>query len=336
MKAFINKKTCSLWGTALMCMAAFTLIACGSDDDDEGESGNTPSGPVVTYNGNLITYNGDSYFSYDKKGRCVKITNEDEIWTIDYEKGILYEGYTDDEDLVLPMQIAFTKEGYIKKLFAEIQENVDGVNVKISGTVNIEYDSNGHVTSGTSNLTTTAKAGAATYTQYSKSSCKYTWEGDLMTKSVCDEEEAEEGEKWTSYSTCVITYGDTENKYRQWSHSFDNCSYMADYLGFVGLLGKAPSKFIQSDVEKETSTYNDGDPRTDEYTYNVTCDLNNAGIINTEKIGYQIYQYQYDSYSRSATRAVANSQRCSSRPLFLNAKELKKRIHDVATKVNKQ
>lgn len=55
MKAFINKKTCSLWGTALMCMAAFTLTACGSDDDDEGESGNTPIGPVVTYNGNLIT-----------------------------------------------------------------------------------------------------------------------------------------------------------------------------------------------------------------------------------------------------------------------------------------
>lgn len=336
MKTYFNKKTCSLWGTAfLLCMTGFTLTACGSDDDDEGGSGNVPSGPVVTYNGNLIIYNGESYFSYDEKGRCVQVFNEDEIWTIDYEKGILKQGYA-DEDWELPMQITFTKEGYIKKLVAEIQENVDGVNVKISGIINLEYDSNGHITSGSSNTTTTAKVGATTYTQYGKTSCKCTWEGDLMTRSFCDEEESEEGEKWTSYSTNAITYNNMENKYCQWSHAFGNSSFMDDYLGFVGLLGKAPSKFIKSYVEKETSTNNDGEPSTDVDTYDVSYELNNAGIINTEKIGYQFYQYQYNSQSIASTRSVANSQRHSPTALLFSAKELKKHIHDVAAKVKKQ
>ncbi len=335
MKTFMNMKNYFLCGIMLLGMATFTLTACGDDDDDEGGSGNAPSGPVVTYGGNLVTYNGDSYFQYDEKGRCVQITNDDEIWTIDYEKGILYEGYTDDEDLELPMQITFTKEGYIKQLRAEIQENIDGVTVKISGLVNIGYDSNGHVTSGSSNLTTTAKAGAVTYTQYSKSSCEYTWEGDLMTKSFCSEEEAEEGEKWTSTSNCEISYRNVENKYCQWSHAFTNASFMADYLGFVGLLGKAPSKFIKSYVDKEISIYNDGDPRTSEYTYNVEYELNNAGAINTEKCGYQSYQYQYNSYSRSATRAASNIQLCPTKALYLSAKEMRKHIHEVAAKLKK-
>lgn len=263
-----------------------TVLGCGftscGDDDD-----NTPQDPTTTTEGNLLRRTGDMSFSYDNEGRCTTVSfdgDRDDLISIDYGKRtITMDGET--------YNVTFNSSGYVTELNASFNEREDGYIMKVEGQITLNYDGNGHLTSGTSAFTGTISAGnGQTYTEKDNSSIRYTWNGDLLTNVYC-EEESKVNDIATERETTTydISYSDTDNKDCRWNHAAEDFTMTEDGMGFTGLLGKAPAKLAASYTENETDNGLQDRPSTKKVTYT----LNSNGTIKTEKVGNDNYTYTY-------------------------------------------
>lgn len=283
-------------------VVACGITSCSSDDDDNG--GSTPQGPTATYGGNLLQRTGNMNFIYDDKGRCIEVRLDDVrdgLMFIDYDKHTMTM-----EDEVY--NVRFNSSGCITELSASVSEREDGYTWKMDGRVTFNYDSNGHLTGGTSTATGTVSGNGERYTESESASAKYTWSGNLLTKVYCEEESKEDGEVTNSETTTYeITYSDTDNKYCQWTHAAESYYMAGDCMGFAGMFGKASAKLVASYTESEIDNGQENRPTTT----NVTYTLNSDGTIRTEKVGYSTYTYTYLSYGNNDESDEAKSHSLS-------------------------
>lgn len=256
----------------MMMLSAGALCSSCSDDDNEGNAnGNAPSTPLTSQAKVLLTQLDDEYFEYDEKFRPVAAMNYDdyddewqEEWRINYGKGTisLYDGECPD------VTCTINAKGYITKISGTVSY-IDEDNAQFSETYtgSFEYDGDNHLIS--LQYTGDAKITEGSNVEYDHyvSIEKYTWDnGNLVEAKVTDQSDNDTYEYTTEF-----TYGEQENKYRQYPGSWTY--YDTHTMYAVGLCGIGPKNLPTS----QRTRYNSYDEELfAEYT------LNEDGTIKQE------------------------------------------------------
>ena len=317
----------------LMAVCAMTLSACGDDDDDNG-------GLLLT---SISCQSGSSNYmntyciNYDAKLRPYKYSFEyddfaNDILIIDYDNGKMDIPDPDwDGDGVWPsnLSLSFNSKGYITKVKGSwsyaYADNYAG-----SLEWNASYDKDGHLTE----MTTTEEEKSDEYNDKGISKTTLSWTGGNLVSYNSDskwfDEDGELDE--SENSTGTFTYGNQQNKYKQYPAIFT----VSDFNGLfnMGLFGLGPNNLPTSYNEVYVDEY-EGNKYEDRENYTSTFTLNDNGSIDTEvwtdnRDNYpRKYMYSYsdvNSVSKGITRSVAMTS-------TMSASDKAKRIRDFMHKL---
>ncbi|MGN0036376.1 MAG: hypothetical protein ACI36X_04050 [Bacteroidaceae bacterium] len=327
MKSFLLTKLPVL----VLSICAGVCTSCKDDDEDGFEDAGAPQGPAVEFDGKLLTNVGGSTFVYDKKGRCVSMTDRyGDGMKIFYDEGVCVYYYDNKEEG--RGDISFNKRGYISHITYD-SSGSDGDWVSTE-SVNFTYNSNGNLIAVSMSGSYVGVEDGNPYKETWTDEAEYTWKNGNLASVYGVFTDIENGEMFKEIVETTCTYGKQENKFRQWTESMNDTYYLEEFIGlvgFTGMLGVAPmnlvSKVEYQEEEKEydatgkiisSETYTD----SEEYTYV----LNEDGSIQKEQADYSTYLYTYSEFgnSSSVTAPVRTMQRSERvRPFFFK----KHRMH---------
>ena len=275
----------SLFAMMMVAMVSVSFVSCSDDDDDENGGGNSNGGSSVGLNnplakeGNLLLTkvecsNSDYSFEikYDSKNRPVSIVySEDDIISIDYEKGMLgYDGEFIDH-------VTFTSQGFLKAMSYNMSYGGDYE----KGSTTCSYDADGHLTKVDGNWQYKEDG------EYGSETFGYTFEwanGNLFNSSSYSK--GNEGNfTWDEKDDRIVEYSNYENKFRQLTHGLISVLDVEDDFAVAGLYGIGPKNLPKRVVEEDKTT-------TFEY------ELNQDGTIRQEKV---VMDYGSDEYTRTYT-----------------------------------
>ncbi len=278
---------------SIMMMLSAGAVCCSCSDDDEANANSYAAGnPLVSQGKVLLTQLGHTRYEYDENFRPVAAYyyNEEE-WSINYEKGLisLYDGELPN------LSCSFNSKGYITKIKGSFSESEYEDGVKITEEMTFEYDGEGHLISlRDTEVVEGSKFGSEPYDMRDE----YTWErGNLVKMERIDLTGEDSYDSWT----IEATYGEQENKYRQYPGDWtsnDEATMLA-----AGLCGIGPKNLLAS------YTYNGSKPISVEYI------LNEDGTIKQEN-SRGIFDFVYtpiEQYLPSAPKAVSTRSTTASR-----------------------
>ncbi len=284
---------------SIMMMLSAGAVCCSCSDDDEANANSYAAGnPLVSQGKVLLTQLGHTRYEYDENFRPVAAYyyNEEE-WSINYEKGLisLYDGELPN------LSCSFNSKGYITKIKGSFSESEyeDGVKYteEMTVTMTFEYDGEGHLR--TERYTEDSKytEGSEVETEHYDECEEYTWEqGNLVKMERKDDSESR---------TIKATYGEQENKYRQYPGLWSNCDEVT--MRAAGLCGIGPKNLLAS----YSKAYGSSKP----YEHSVEYILNEDGTIKQENSG-EIFDFVYtpiEQYLPSAPKAVSTRSTTASR-----------------------
>lgn len=292
---------------SIMMMLSAGAVCCSCSDDDEANANSYAAGnPLVSQGKVLLTQLGHTRYEYDENFRPVaayygNYSPEDE-WRINYEKGLisLYDGELPN------LSCSFNSKGYITKIKGSVEsEYEDGE--KITEEMTFEYDGEGHLISlRDTEVVEGSKVASEPYDMRDE----YTWErGNLVKMERIDLTGEDSYDSWT----IEATYGEQENKYRQYPGVWSDCDE-ATMLA-AGLCGIGPKNLLAS--YSVAYGYDSSKP----YEHSVEYILNEDGTIKQENSG-EIFDFVYtpiEQYLPSAPKAVSTRSTTASR-LFVHEK----------------
>ena len=290
--------------------AGFT--ACGDDDKDENDPipvpvDRIPANAVYTTKaGNKVVVRDISGygFTYNTDGLCTQLGS----MNIFYSGGLIIYGDTQ-------AKFKMNEMGYITEADCVYSQKETETSVSQEVKSRFTYNGDGYLvkiteegTQSEMNLTT----GVDSYMEWTTEST-YSWNGGKLIKRSCLQTGETNGEKYRWSQVCVIQSGGVENILGQYTDAYSQIAYsnLGDIIPLIGLLGKAPSEFIQS-VAASTS-YIDSENQEDStvvLTWNY--DFNTNGTIATETVrdsdgNENVWKYSYDILSNSLLAAPARS-----------------------------
>lgn len=283
---------------SIAIIGAMGVVSSCSSDDGDG-NGSAPDGPTAVYDGNLLTKAGNYTFAYDEKGRCVSIKEYgDKLYSFDYESGTI----TMDDDFDTPYNVSFTRDGYISRIWAKMNEKVEGMSVKLNGETTFDYDSSGHFISGSSSFEITVSGQGMSYSEKDESEAKLTWNNGNLTNVALKESGYDDEDEYDSTTTVEISYSNTPNEFKQWTFAQEGASMATECLGLAGLMGIGTADLINS----YTENYIEAGNRTETHTYSVSYQTNSIGLISQERLNGSSYNYSYTAFDDESAGSRAN------------------------------
>ena len=304
---------------SIMMMLSAGAVCCSCSDDDEGNANSyAASNPLASQGKVLLTQLDYECFEYDENLRPVAAYYDDygleDEWRINYEKGLisLYDGEYPN------LSCSFNSKGYITKIKGSVSESEyeDGVKYteEMTVTMTFEYDGEGHLRTHRYTEDSKYTEGSEVETEHYDDCEEYTWEQGNLVKM--ERKYLTEEDKDDNY-IIEATYGEQENKYRQYPGDWSN--YDDKTMLAVGLCGIGPKNLLASYRKSYGSHY--GYERSVEYI------LNEDGTIKQEIwSGGDTYDFTYtpiEQYLPSAPKAVSTRSTTVSR---LSAREKAERL----------
>lgn len=265
---------------AACCLLATGFTACGDDDDENGEgpggTGNTlpdvSTDLGIQHPVTSISGDEDSYFQYTDGKLTSGHTDTDLNFNIsqnplaiNFSWNDSYGGSTGTFN-----NIRVNNSGFITSANISITDDYgDGDVYHITGSANIQYDGEGHITE--KNVEIKDEESTDKYT------ITYTWNNGNLMRIRIDDQYTELGYGTENYTEIYeYTYDEDRTKnpntgiylYEMWYSTFD-------FMWYAGLLGKTtrnmPTSMTSIDIEDGVETY-----RT---TYNFTTSYNPDGSV---------------------------------------------------------
>lgn len=292
--------------------AGFT--ACGDDDKDENDPipvpvDRIPANAVYTTKaGNKVVVRDISGngFTYNTDGLCTQAG----VLNIFYSGGLMIDGVTKSQT-----KFKMNEMGYITEADCVYSLKDTETSMSQETKYRFTYNGDGYLmkiteegTQSEMNLTT----GVDSYMEWTNESTN-SWNGGKLIKQSSLQTGETNGEKYRWSQECVIQSGGVENILGQYTDAYSQVMYssLSDIIPLIGLLGKAPSEFIQSVAVSENyiDSENQGD-FTGVMTWNY--DFNTNGTIATETRrdfdgNETVWTYSYDILSNSLLAAPARS-----------------------------
>ena len=233
--------------SAAMCI---TAVSCGDDESEEPGAGNVTSSPSlsdfggvrlskVSYDSGDNTYEYFTSFDYNSYGLLTRVVDGNDQIIFDYQKATLSfvgDDYRQDTRFTTDTKGHLTGFTFSDK----DEEGYTGVL-----TYTFRYDDADHLLHAEYNSVSTSPEGSTSSTTII--TFDFTWDGDLLTKSVCNGEESGSAytKKWKSTST--YSYTDApDNRYMQYTSrlvSDIDLDSSIEPIMHVGMLGKGPAKY---------------------------------------------------------------------------------------------
>lgn len=316
---FLKKLSAAFLPVCIMIAGALAFASC-SDDDDNGNGGSS-GGATTAINGKLLTKVGDYNFVYDNKNRLTEIYNNyEKLFEIDYSNG---KAIIEDEE---EAKLSFTKNGYISKISMSWTDKDEDYSEKGNGSISLSYDGNGHLTNiKMSSSASGVDEGESFHESYS-GEYNITWSNGNMVKVVDKYVEKYDGEKETYNTTYTLSYGSTDNAFKQYTEALAYPLEIdgLEYVTYAGLLGKSSAK-LPSSIEEVEIHKEYGEPEnTSTYNYYSSYTLNEDGSVKSEYFDRSTVNYYYaattaeaKAFDKTAFRAAKQSERkLSFRSLF--------------------
>ncbi len=298
---FLKKLSAAFLPVCIMIAGALAFASC-SDDDDNGNGGSS-GGATTIINGKLLTKVGDCNFVYDEKNRLTKIYNNYEtLFEIDYSNG---KAIIEDEE---EAKLSFTKNGYISKISMSWTDKDEDYSEKGSGSISLSYDGNGHLTNiKMSSSASGVDEGEKFHESYS-GEYNIIWSNGNMIKVVDKYVEKYDGEEETYNTTYTLSYGSTDNAFRQYTEALAYPLEIdgLEYVTYAGLLGKSSAK-LPSSIEEVEIHKEYGEPEnTSTYSYYSSYTLNDDGSVKSEYFDRSTVNYYYAATTAEA-KAIENT-----------------------------
>lgn len=226
------------------------------DDSDNDQPGNVNIQAIAKlcdFGGVRLTKIGGSEwstsFGYNKDGAIIAMNDQYSGLTIDYKK---CTATITEDDFTQECKFTLDKQGRLASL-SWSGEDEDGP-VKLE--YKFQYNDAGHLIRQTYHSDSDAG-----YWAHDDADV-YTWEGDLLVKSVSTSTEKQGEDVRTEVSTCTFSYiGAPDNRYKQFTDHLVGCMSLDSSFGellLVGILGKGPAKYptcIISDYDRTDYSY---------------------------------------------------------------------------------
>lgn len=272
---------------------------------------------------------------YDKKGRCVSMSDQyGDGLKIFYDEGVCVYYYDNEEEG--RGDISFNKSGYISRMTFD-SSGSDGYGNWVSKeSANFTYNSTGNLLSISISGSYVGIEDGEPYKETWTDEAEYTWKNGNLVSAYGVSTDIENGEMWKEIVETTCTYGQQENKFKQWTESMNetyNIGEFVELVGFTGMLGVAPMNLISKvESEEEEKEYDAAGKIIDSNTYTdseeFTYVLNENGSIQKEVADYSTYLYTYSEFGNSSSvaapaRTMQRSESARPRSFFLK----KHRMH---------
>ncbi len=275
------------------------VCAC-SDDDDEGGSSSPKAGvSIITTNDGeelvLTDYGGYMHFTYDSQGRCTSSTGNEDDYIMSYDP---FEVTVDEP---ISLSFSFNGSGYVSKISYSYEED------DFSGTVNLSYDSDGHLTKAAESY-----KGSDKWSSWSgTTTATYTWKSGDMTKVVVDWKDVDtEDGTYTSHTEYTYEYSSTVNEYKQITRLINDGFEGAEIpflseLGFIGYFGRGtthlPMSYNVTYEEDDNGKKWSGSSSSGTWTYTKNSNGTLKEAIDSGDYTHPFTYATVGSSSRSAT-----------------------------------
>lgn len=251
-----------------------------------------PTPTITDANGKevQVTSAGGYYFTYDKKGHLLSISDKDQTYLVQEKEFIIS---SDDEEEVFTSKFTFDKNDRVTKIeFSGTEYEKE----TWEGTYGFTYDSNERLKSSSYVVNWKSLKENRNYHETYTVATNYVWSGNQMTINREETEQgSEDGEGFSSTTqrTYAFTYGSQSNPSKQLPYYMGEKMIDTEDLGAIfcvlGFFGIGP-QYLPTNM---TST-RDGKESSSKYILEFT--QNSNGTIESEKIGYD-YGNGYNYYS---------------------------------------
>lgn len=279
------KKTIKLVGLALIAMSVMPIASCSGDDKDV-----TPPGQddIENETGMRLTRVGNDRYSYDSEGRCIAVRTSDYSFTIDWDKGEIFTGDSDDPDGTI-LNFKTNGKGYITE-FSESWDYEDFAGpYKGNAKCVLTYDKSGHLIKSVYHSEGSGSENGHEFEFEGEMIHNLTWEDGNLVHVNSFEDYTENGEREVYDYSYEISYNtNQENVYKQWTegmllNALDGLVYTE--LGHIGAYGVGSVNFpVNIYAEEGNSTNN----------YSIKISTNSDGLISKEVLDGETLNYVYD------------------------------------------
>ena len=284
---------------ATLTVAAIIGGCLASCDDD------TPTPTITDATGNkvLVTSAGGYYFTYDKDGHLISISDKDETYLVQEKEFVISS--SDDKE-TFSAEFTFNKNDNITKV---VFSGTEYGEEKWDGTYEFAYDSDKRLKS--SSISCKYESLEASDYSYENYTCKkeYVWGGN---KTTVNSEETEQGYdkenfSFTEKDNYVFKCDDLYNLSKQLPYymgrkmvNLEEFGAIFSVLGFFGFGPQyLPTGWTQTHFYYDNN--NDESSRSSDYVLDIT--LNSNGTIDSEKIGNGNSYTSTFNYTYTSTRA---------------------------------